>query len=209
MATPNMGLTTWPAGSDLFDHTELATNFDDIDEHDHSTGKGLQVPTGGLQDGAVTAIKLAAAVIPVGVIWLTATAAAPTGWLLVNGASYLRAGTYANLFTELGGVASPFGLPDGTHFNVPNLVDKVPVGVSGTIPLGTTGGAKTHTLDTTQIPSHGHQEIFGNNAGALTLAQRVGSLALFGSATLTGLTGGGLSHNNMQPYQGLNYIIKY
>jgi hypothetical protein len=74
-----MGLTNWNDASDNFSNTELVANFVALDEHDHTSGKGVQVPSGGLaanavastniqasavttakvQDGAITAAKLA------------------------------------------------------------------------------------------------------------------------------------------------------
>lgn len=48
MNSANMNLVKWPDLTDNFSHTELATNFDLIDSHDHTTGKGVQIPYGGL-----------------------------------------------------------------------------------------------------------------------------------------------------------------
>jgi microcystin-dependent protein len=42
----------------------------------------------------------------------------PNGWLVCDGSSILRAGTYANLFDAIG---ETWGSADGTHFNVPDL----------------------------------------------------------------------------------------
>jgi hypothetical protein len=68
--TPNMGLVVWSSLTDPFNHTQLANNFSALDAHDHTTGKGVQIPSGGIAslavttakiaDGAVTAQKLAA-----------------------------------------------------------------------------------------------------------------------------------------------------
>lgn len=66
--------------------------------------------------------------------------------------------------------------------------------------LDETGGAKTHTLDTTEIPAHTHSlplnGAFGGGGG--------GDQPLTGSGVSTGSTGGGGAHNNLQPY-----IVKY
>jgi len=63
MATtsPSMGLKIWNLLGDPYDHTQLADNWAKVDQHDHSEGKGTQIPTGGLADGAVSASKLGSA----------------------------------------------------------------------------------------------------------------------------------------------------
>lgn len=58
--TPNMGLVAWDLESDFYDHAQLAENFSDIDQHDHSSGKGLQISSEGIASNAVTSAKLAA-----------------------------------------------------------------------------------------------------------------------------------------------------
>lgn len=63
--TPNMGLTAWDLGSDPYDHSQLASNFSAIDGHNHTTGKGLQIPTDGILNAAITSAKIAGnAVVP-------------------------------------------------------------------------------------------------------------------------------------------------
>lgn len=43
---------------------------------------------------------------------------APNGWLVCDGTSYLRSGTYFNLFDAIG---TAYGAADGLYFNVPDL----------------------------------------------------------------------------------------
>src|SRR4051812_40036470 len=57
--TNNMGLITWDAGVDPYNHIELAQNFIKIDDHDHTPGKGHPLPEQGLKDRSVTEIKIA------------------------------------------------------------------------------------------------------------------------------------------------------
>jgi hypothetical protein len=57
--TLNMGLTAWDQGDDPYDHGQLANNFQKIDTHDHASGNGTQIPSGGLKDRSVTTTKIA------------------------------------------------------------------------------------------------------------------------------------------------------
>ena len=57
-------------------------------------------------------------VMPVGAIMAYGTDNIPSGWLLCDGSSLSRSGTYADLFAVIG---TNFGAADGTHFNIPDL----------------------------------------------------------------------------------------
>jgi len=173
---------------------------------------------------------LLAASVPTGGVMSYIAATAPTGWLLCDGAAVSRT-TYADLFTV---ISTTYGVGDGsTTFNVPNLKGRVPVGLdSGQTEfdaLAETGGAKTHSLTTSQIPVHAHDithfhthEIrasvgsFSNNATDLYISGGTAVASTFGtsrqpisqSTSTSGNAGSGGSHNNLQPYLVLNYIIK-
>ncbi len=58
-----------------------------------------------------------ASIIPAGLSCPFCGTSAPTGWLMCDGASYLRS-TYPDLFAVIG---TSVGAADGTHFNVPDL----------------------------------------------------------------------------------------
>ena len=146
--------------------------------------------------------------VPAGVIAQFGGSTAPTGWKLCDGTAYSRTVTYDTLFAAIG---TTYGAGDGsTTFNVPNLKGKVPVGLDDSQSefnlLGETGGAKTHTLITAEIPSHSHSSLQLGNAGGSTGLPVTGTVT---TDTTTGSTGGGGAHNNLQPYIVVNYIIKF
>lgn len=66
--TPNLSLHVWNLVSDLFNHTQLAANWDAIDAHDHATNGGAQIPVGGLAPNAVLNSNLDSAAVNTNVI---------------------------------------------------------------------------------------------------------------------------------------------
>ena len=98
---------------------------------------GLPVSGGGT--GATTAAQARANLgigdVVTGMIAMWATATAPTGYVLCNGAS-LDTTTYANLFAVIG---YTFG-GSSANFNVPDYRNNFPIG-SGTNALAATGGS--------------------------------------------------------------------
>lgn len=59
ITTPNLGLKVWNLTTDPYDSGQLADNWAKVDEHDHASGRGKQIPTAGIEDGAITTSKLA------------------------------------------------------------------------------------------------------------------------------------------------------
>lgn len=68
ITTPSMGLKRWNDPNDIFSYTELSDNFALLDSHDHTTGKGVQIPTGGIANLAVTDTQIANNAITAGKI---------------------------------------------------------------------------------------------------------------------------------------------
>lgn len=60
--TLKMSLRTWDLTTDPYDHDQLADNLSKIDQHDHTPGRGVLIPTEGIADGAITTEKLAAGI---------------------------------------------------------------------------------------------------------------------------------------------------
>jgi len=123
---------------------ELATHAAAADPH-----------TAYLTSAEVTALIAAAAVavVPVGGMTPYAGAAAPTNWLLCDGAA-VSTTTYAALFAVTGHTYNGGVDPGGGNFKLPDLRQKFPMGkaASGTgATLGGTGGSKDAI-----IPNHDH-----------------------------------------------------
>lgn len=53
------GLRIWDSGADLYSHSDLETSWLAVDNHDHTVGKGKQIPAGGLAPGSVDGNTLA------------------------------------------------------------------------------------------------------------------------------------------------------
>lgn len=149
--------------------------------------------------------------VPSGVISAFGGSTAPSGWLLCDGTPVSRS-TYSALFAIIG---TDYGSGDGsTTFNLPNLKGRVAVGRDNTQTefdvLGETGGAKTHTLTTNEMPSHTHSlspgQIVGTGSGGTNNYAPTGNNPQSGTSITS--TGGGQPHNNLQPYLVINYIIK-
>lgn len=157
--------------------------------------------------------------VPAGVYVPFGGPIAPIGWLLCYGQAVSRA-NYQSLFTAIG---TTYGAGDGsTTFNLPDLRGRVVAGkdnMGGTAAsrltspvagatLGAVGGSQSHILSTTEMPSHTH----GLTLPVVNLGPSSSGLSNLSESQpgsqLTGATGGGGAHNNVQPTIVANYIIK-
>lgn len=64
--------------------------------------------------------------------------------------------------------------------------------------IGKMSGEKEHTLTIDEMPSHAHTSKYSGSAGTSVGITAMGTK--LGTSTLIDNTGGGQSHNNLQPY---------
>jgi microcystin-dependent protein len=139
---------------------------------------------------------------PIGMIFPFGSSTTPVGYLPCDGSNYSE-GDYPELFAVIGTL---YGGGSG-NFNVPNIENKTPIGSGDLYSIASVGGEAMHTLDTSEIPSHSHSIPLTTT----TLAVEPGEVTVLTPIPIltsdTGSTGGGSSHNNLQPYLAVPYII--
>ena len=148
---------------------------------------------------------------------------APQGFALCDG-SLLKIADHKELFSLL---STTYGGDGVTTFGLPDLRGRVPIHF-GTEPggshyqIGETGGVEQVTLTTQQIPKHTHNARASNAAGDSesptdNFWAKSSRSRQFKDGTITAnapmnpgtisSTGKGKSHDNMQPFIALNFII--
>lgn len=204
-------------------------------------GGGAWLPK--IKNGSITTTQLASALeLPLsalvpsiaqalftsGDIKPTGRSSAPTGWLLCNGASLLRS-EYGTLFSAIG---TSFGSADGTHFTLPDLTGRAPIGAGTGAGLTARGLGGKYGLEVVQLleghlPSHQHYagglytqisvnesfQVFYDNSGSTFGASGFKAIPNWGNANnvILGYTspiGSYVPHENMSPVQAINFLIK-
>jgi microcystin-dependent protein len=159
------------------------------------------------------AINLINALEPIGsVIPYFGTAAPNSKYLVCNGQAISRS-TYSDLFTLLG---TNYGAGNGsTTFNIPDLEGKFLVGYDSgdsdynALTSAKTGGEKTHTLTTAEMPAHTHTYTRNANGTYNSVNADLQSGVQGSNGTIaTSSTGGGDPHENRPPYLTVNYLIR-
>jgi len=142
-------------------------------------------------------------------------------WLPCDGASLLRA-DYPDLFAVVG---TAYGSVDGTHFSLPDIAGRSPVGSgsgAGLTPraIGDSFGEENHTLSVAETPSHthtdtGHTHIEGVATAFASLTgtpppvpSAIPGVGVTGSGTASlTATGGDGGHNNLAPSLAITFLI--
>jgi len=151
---------------------------------------------------------------------------APRGYAFCNG-QLLPIAQNTALFSLIG---VTYGGDGRTTMGLPNLQGRAAMHPGngpglGAYRLGERGGASTATLTATELPSHSHQ-LRGSSAETeeegtadptnASLGTVAATAALYGTPASPGVAmsgaslpsaGQGGAHNNVQPYQVLNFVI--
>jgi len=130
-----------------------------------------------------------------------------SNWLPCDGTSLARA-DYPDLFAAIGTL---YGSADATHFNLPDLQGRSPIGAGTgtgltTRAIGDSIGEETHVLTIGELAAHVHDT--GNSAILGTSAPPpLDAIGPNPFPAVTGSTGSDNPHNNMQPSLAINYLI--
>jgi len=141
---------------------------------------------------------------------------APKGFAQCNGQLMAIAQNQA-LFSLLG---TQYGGDGRTTFALPDLRGRTPIGYNTSYPIGAVGGTETVTLTSQQLPTHAHQLVgtaaantTRNPNGAMLGASTGAEYAPTGGPQVDlapnsiAAAGGNQPHENMQPYNVINYCI--
>jgi microcystin-dependent protein len=141
---------------------------------------------------------------------------APRGWAVCNG-QLLPINQNQALFSLLG---TTYGGDGRVNFGLPNLQGRVPIHMGGGYALGERSGEQTHTLSTSELPthvhtlngtsSHGTQPVPAGNLLARTAPanpyEAPNQLGAMNAASIPSV-GGSQPHMNMQPFLAVTFCI--
>ena len=154
-----------------------------------------------------------------GQISIVAFTYAPRGWAFCDG-QLLPISLNTALFSLLG---TAYGGNGVTTFALPDLREKAPVHVGGSVSLGQSGGEVTHVLNANEMAGHSHavmataNQATGTTPGGNVLAVKPrrgknvyappGAVQALDPSSVSTVAGGGQAHNNVQPLLTLNFVI--
>lgn len=216
------GLSGW---SEDFDSSPGADNSLDSGWIADNALQARHIPA-----GLITLAKLAAEVLPSGLLVPWGGSTAPFGWLLCDGSLVSRT-TYAALFTLVGHAFNGGADPGSGNFKLPDLrgrtvhgADNFGVGAANRLPnlaaaakvIGGTSGEDYHAMTVAEMPAHSHGEVTmtGSTSNNVAVDNNDTPLNAAGGSTRapanrsTQNTGGSAPFNIMQPNQMASWIVK-
>lgn len=123
----------------------------------------------------------------------------PEWCLECDGSIYLKAD-----YPDLWAVLDPAYETDATHFRVPDLQARFPL---GGVLLGNNGGASTVVLNEDQMPAHSHVYLKTVAAASVVLGELPGSQLGAYLPQETTIVGGNEPIDIMPPYEIVRYVI--
>ena len=143
---------------------------------------------------------------------------APMGWSFCDG-RLLPINLYLTLFALIG---NTYGGDGVTNFALPDLRGRIPVDQGAGYTIGQKGGAETVTLAPGEMPAHSHPATATSQVGGTVSNPQGNVWANWNglqysdqapnaqmNAGVTTSAGGSQPHDNMMPYQAVNFIIAY
>jgi len=141
---------------------------------------------------------------------------APRSWALCDG-QLLAISQNDALFSLVGTI---YGGDGRTTFGLPDLRGRLPVHLGTGFNIGQQAGAETVTVTPAQLPAHSHglqasaDQANSPNPAGHVLAETVSTTPYYAGAPAVSLApqsvtnaGGSQSHDNVQPFLCVNYII--
>lgn len=156
---------------------------------------------------------------PTGVVAAYAGSAAPSGWLMCDGATASTA-TYPDLYALIG---ATYGATGSGYFTLPDLRGRIPVGKGTHVDVDALGDSDGVTAVGTRRPKHAHTVTDPGHAHTIsgTWVERAGASynvggggnlsrdnTLSAASNTTGISVGSSGMTDTPAYLVLNYIIK-
>jgi microcystin-dependent protein len=176
-----MSLYLWDTENSPYQSEQLVSNFSKIDQHDHSSGRGIPIQTAGIQNNAITSqliapgavgpTQLSSSVISIItgmiIIWPGASLPGSAGSFLYADGTVYNIAAYPNLYSAIGNTYG--GSSTAGTFAVPDLQNNFVLGAGNSYTLASEGGSSSLTLSAAQLPVNayvdsGHSHIASSSS---------------------------------------------